>query len=125
MPSILVVADEPWVINDVRSALGEARYTITTADDPRTIAATALASRPDVVLIDFQVGSMGGMAVTRSVRDAFSQTDHDAPPVILLLDRDADGFLAGRSGAAGWVRKPFAAAHLRQVIDEHTASKPT
>jgi len=125
MPSILVVADEPWVLNEVRSALGEARYTITTADDPRTIAAMALASRPDAVVVDFQVGSMGGMAVTRSVRDAFSRTDDAAPPVILLLDRDADGFLAGRSGAAGWVRKPFAAADLRQVIDEHTVSKAT
>ena len=103
MPSILVVADEPWVINDVRSALGESRYTITTAVDPRTIAAAALASRPDAVIVDFQVGSMGGLAVTRSVRDAFSRTDDAAPPVILLLDRDADGFLAGRSGAAGWV----------------------
>ncbi|MBI5156878.1 MAG: response regulator [Acidimicrobiia bacterium] len=121
MPSVLVVADEPWVLDDVRAALGEARYRITAADDPRTIAATALASRPDVVVVDFQVGSMGGMAVTRSVRDAFSRTNDPAPPVILLLDRDADGFLAGRSGAAGWVRKPFAAADLRQVIDEHTA----
>ena len=121
MPSVLVVADESWVIDDVRSALGDARYAVTTADDPRTIAATTLAARPDVVLVDFQVGSMGGMAVTRSVRDAFSRTDDDAPPVILLLDRDADGFLAGRSGAAGWIRKPFAAADLRTVIDEHTA----
>jgi DNA-binding response OmpR family regulator len=40
-----------------------------------------------------------------------------APPVILLLDRDADAFLAGRSGAVAWVRKPFSAHDLRAAVD--------
>ncbi len=117
MSSILLVADEAWVVEDVRAALAEARYTVTAIADPRSVAAAVIENRPDAVLIDFQVGSMGGMAVTRAVRDAFAAGE--APPVILLLDRDADGFLAGRSGAAGWVRKPFGAAELRRVIDEH------
>jgi DNA-binding response OmpR family regulator len=123
--SILVVADEAWVLNDVRAALGEARYTITTTADPRSVAAAVIANRPDAVLVDFQVSSMGGMAVTRSVRDAFARSGGIAPPVILLLDRDADGFLAGRSGAAGWVRKPFGASELRKVIDDHTVAAGT
>jgi CheY-like chemotaxis protein len=120
MPAILVVADQPWVITDVRAALGDTRYSITTSADPRAVAAEALSARPDAVLVDFQVGSMGGMAVTRSIRDAFTGAGETAPPVILLLDRDADAFLAGRSGAAGWVRKPFGADELRRTIAEHT-----
>ena len=123
MSCILLVADAPWVVNDVRAALAEARYTITEIADPRAVSAAVIADRPDAVVVDFQVGSMGGMAVTRSVRDSFAAGE--APPVILLLDRDADGFLAGRSGAAGSVRKPFGAADLRRIIDEHlhTVSK--
>lgn len=118
MVDILVVADEPWILNDVRAALGEARYTIAEISDPRSVADAVASSRPDAVLVDLQVGSMGGMAVTRAVRDAFTGTDHTAPPVILLLDRDADAFLAGRSGAAAWVRKPFSSGDLRKAIDD-------
>ena len=122
MLSVLVVADEPWVINDVRAALADTRYAITTTADPRSVAATTTDTPPDVVLVDLQVGSMGGMAVTRSVRDAFSVGGNAAPPVILLLDRDADTFLAGRSGAAGWVRKPFGSAELRELIERNVAA---
>lgn len=117
MADILVVADEPWVLNDVRAALGDARYSLTEMVDPRTVVATVTADAPDALVVDLQVGSMGGMAVTRAVRDAFAGADTPAPPVILMLDRDADAFLAGRSGATAWVRKPFGAAELRQAID--------
>jgi DNA-binding response OmpR family regulator len=37
-------------------------------------------------------------------------------PVVLLLDRQADTFLAGRSGADAWVTKPFTASALRAAI---------
>src|SRR3990172_4444362 len=109
MSDILVVADEPWVLNDVRAALGEARYKIAETSDPRSVAETVTSDEPDAVLVDLQVGSMGGMAVTRAVRDAFAGSGRAAPPVILLLDRDAHAFLAGRSGAAAWGGKPFSA----------------
>ena len=122
MLSILLVADEPWVINDVRAALADTRYAITATADPRSVAATTADTPCDVVLVDLQVGSMGGMAVTRSVRDAFALAGKAAPPVILLLDRDADAFLAGRSGAAGWVRKPFGSAELRDLLETTTAT---
>jgi CheY-like chemotaxis protein len=118
MADILVVADEPWVLTDVRAALGDSRYTLTESSDPRLAAETVAATRPDAVVVDLQVGSMGGMAVTRAVRHAFIGSDIEAPPVILLLDRDADAFLAGRSGAAAWVRKPFGSFDLRQAIDK-------
>jgi DNA-binding response OmpR family regulator len=118
MPAILVLADEPWVFDQVRSALADDRYSLTEADDPRSVAATVLEEGPDAVIVDLQVGSMGGMAVTRAVRDAFAIRNGTAPPVIMLLDRDADAFLAGRSGAAAWVRKPFGSAQLRKAIDE-------
>lgn len=117
MPAILVVSDANWVLNDVRAALSDARFTIDSIDDPRAVSESISESRPDIVLIDLQVGSMGGMAVTRAIRDQSATSGEDRPSIILLLDRDADGFLAGRSGADGWVRKPFSADSLRTAID--------
>jgi DNA-binding response OmpR family regulator len=117
MADIVVIADAAWVVNDVRAALGEQRYTIHEVGDPRQAVAAVQEHLPRAVVVDLQIGSMGGMAVTRSIRDAFAGAGIGAPPVVLLLDRDADAFLAGRSGAAAWVRKPFSAADLRAAID--------
>lgn len=117
MSNILVVADETWVLNDVRATLTEPRYTLHEVNDPRQATERLGDTNPAVVIVDFQVGSMGGMAVTRAIRDEGAASRGDAPPVILLLDRDADAFLAGRSGAAGWVRKPFSAHDLRAAVD--------
>jgi DNA-binding response OmpR family regulator len=117
MADIVVIADAAWVVNDVRAALGEQRYAIHEVGDPRQAVAAVQEHLPRAVVVDLQIGSMGGMAVTRSIRDAFAGAGIGAPPVVLLLDRDADAFLAGRSGAAAWVRKPFSAADLRAAID--------
>jgi DNA-binding response OmpR family regulator len=115
MPDILVVADEKWVLDDVRAALSEPRFTLREITDPRLV--TEGIGPADAVLIDMQVGSMGGMAVTRAVRNAASVDGTTPPPVVLLLDRDADAFLAGRSGATTWVRKPFSSHELRTALD--------
>ncbi|MEE9297422.1 MAG: response regulator [Acidimicrobiia bacterium] len=117
MADILLVADVSWVASGVHAALSEARFSIKVIDDPRAVAEAVAASRPDVILVDFQVGSMGGMAVTRAVRHAAAADGVRRPTIVLLLDRDADAFLAGRSGADAWVRKPFSTDDLRRTID--------
>jgi len=117
MADILVVSDVPWVVNDVRSALTDARFTVSVEDDPRAAPETARTTGPDAVLVDLQIGSMGGMAVTRAIRDAAATSGLQRPPIVLLLDRDADGFLAGRSGADAWLRKPFTADALRATLE--------
>ena len=117
MADILVVTDVSWVVNDVRSALTDRRFTVATEADPRRAPEVVVESEPDVVLVDLQVGSMGGMAIIRAIRDAAAVEGAYRPPMVLLLDRDADDFLAGRSGADAWIRKPFSAAALRATVD--------
>jgi DNA-binding response OmpR family regulator len=122
MPRVLVVADEPWVRNAVHAALSEAGVALIDHADPETVALTA-ADDIDVVLVDLQVGSMGGMAVTRAMKDA--QPEGRTVPVIMLLDRSADSFLAGRAGAEAWVTKPFDAAELRHAVKSVTVPDAT
>ena len=38
-------------------------------------------------------------------------------PVLILLDREADVFLARRSGADGWLVKPLDALKIRRAVD--------
>lgn len=124
MTRVLVVADSAWARNDVHSALTSPDFDLVDLDDPTAAAKTAAAEDIDVVVADLQVASMGGMAVARSVRETANVAGTSATPVILLLDRSADSFLAGRSGAAGWVTKPFTAQQLRTVVTKALASDP-
>lgn len=114
MARIFVVTDEPWVRNEVHAALSVAGVELVDHSDPATVAVAAIAADADAVVVDLQVGSMGGMAVARSVRNA--EAEERELLVILLLDRRADAFLAGRAGADAWVTKPFTARELRDAV---------
>ena len=114
MPTALVVTDGSWVTNEVRSALSLGSWEIEEITDPTAVVDRLQESRVDAVLVDMQVGSKGGMAVIRAIRQT---TDvFERPRLVLLLDRSADAFLAGRAGADAFVLKPFDAPALREAV---------
>ena len=114
MSKILLVADSASVRNRVHAALTGADVTIIDHADPKSAAATAYAEGVDAVIVDMQVGSMGAMAVSRSVRAAAGE--HEPIPVTILLDRLADSFLAKRAGAKNWVSKDQSPVELRRAV---------
>ncbi len=59
---------------------------------------------------------MGGMAVTLAMHLDASSGLLPPMPVLMLLDRVADVFLARRSGAEGWIVKPLDPLRLRRAV---------
>ncbi len=116
MPKVLLVADATWVRDAVHAALSTGDYVIAEHAVPATVVDAVAAQEPEVAVVDLQVASMGGMAITRAIRDAAAVGTVDEVPVVMLLDRRADAFLARRAGAAAWLAKPFEAAELRAAI---------
>jgi DNA-binding response OmpR family regulator len=114
MNTILLVADTASVTDRVHTALAGADVIIVDHPDPETASETAYASHVDSVIVEMQVGAMGAMAVARAMRAASG--DADSIPVTILLDRHADAFLAGRSGAANWVEKGYTNTELRKAL---------
>ena len=114
---ILVIADEQWARNEVHAALTEPDYTLIDHAEPATAADSVRAEDLDLVVIDLQVGSMGGMAIARDLRQRAAMDGTNEVPVVLLLDRKADSFLAKRAGVAGWVVKPFTANDIRTTVE--------
>ena len=114
MPTAVVVADGSWVTNEVRSALALGEWDIREIADPREVVEQLGEVKTDAVIVDMQVGSMGGMALIRAIRQATDATSR--PRLVLLLDRAADRFLAGRAGADAAVRKPINAQELRTAL---------
>jgi DNA-binding response OmpR family regulator len=75
-----------------------------------------LEEAPDLVVVDMQMGNMGGMAVCLELSLEESYLDVDHIPVLMLLDRRPDVFLARRSGAEGWLVKPLDPFRLRRAV---------
>lgn len=108
---VLLVADSAWVVNQVRAAIGGS-HNIVEITDPHEAEQAAITANAHVVLIDLQVGSMGGMALTRNIKGVALSGEAPDSPIVLLLDRRADVFLAKRSGADAWLIKPFTSQDL-------------
>lgn len=71
---------------------------------------------PDLAIVDLQIGKMGGMATAHELHleEGAGRLGH--VPVLMLLDRRADVFLARRAHAAGWVVKPLDPMRLSRAI---------
>ena len=122
MSRILVVADEPWVRNEVHAALSLPGVELVDHEDPTTAAERALELGADAAVVDLQIDAMGGMAITRTFREM--EAGETSIPVVLLTDRAADGFIAKRAGADGWVTKPIDAHALRAALRRAGAGTP-
>lgn len=113
---MLLVADDVWVKNDVSAAVTDPDTTLETVDDPEEAGDILATRRYDAVIVDMQVKNMGGMALTRYLHDSMTQGDVDRTPVVMLLDRRADVFLAKRAGADAYLIKPITSQQLRSTL---------
>ena len=114
MSKVFLVTDASWVANEVRAGLSLGEWDIDEISDPRLTTSLVMEKRPDAVIVDMQVGSMGGMAVIRGIRGEIDEADR--PRTVLLLDRSADEFIARRAGADACVLKPINAYELRTAL---------
>lgn len=116
MPEILVASDAASVIDEVTAAVGGSGTTVRSVTSGVDVAPAILDKRPDLAVLDLQIGNMGGVAVCLHLRleQGVGRIGH--VPVLLLLDRRADVFLARRSGADGWLIKPLDPIRLRRAV---------
>lgn len=115
MATVLVASDAPSVRRQLASVLAGPDTEVVEATSGPAVVATALESPPDLVIVDMQMGNMGGMAVCLELRLDESYLDVPHIPVLMLLDRRPDVFLARRSGAEGWLVKPLDPLRLRRA----------
>lgn len=120
MHKILLVVDRQNLIDQIHTSLASADVLIVDHPDSDTAAVEAYEQNVDVVLVDMQVGAMGAMAVARDVRAKAGSRDEI--PVTILLDREADSFLAGRSGAKNWILKGAPVSALQAAVAPETTA---
>jgi DNA-binding response OmpR family regulator len=116
MPEVLVVSDSPKVRSEVASVIFDPATSVRELTRGSEVRAAVAETTPDLVVIDQQIGKMGGMATCMDLRLEESGGRLPHVPVLLLLDRRADVFLARRAGADGWVVKPLDSIRLGRAV---------
>jgi len=129
---ILVVDDNRLIVNLLRVNLTAEGYEVLTAADGFQGLATAVAERPDLIILDVMMPEMDGFEVARQVRN---NTLVAHVPIIMLTARSAsDSIVAGLdAGADDYMAKPFeinevlarVKAHLRRSRAERSLNPLT
>ncbi|MDP8953809.1 MAG: response regulator [Actinomycetota bacterium] len=116
MADILVASDAPWVLDEVTAGVGGPEIEVRSVLAGLDVLPAVVERLPDLVVLDLQIGNMGGMAACLNLRleEGAGRVGH--VPVLMLLDRRADVFLARRSGAEGWLIKPLDPIRLRRAV---------
>jgi len=104
MPRILVVDDEPHIVDVVRAYLVREGHEVEVAHDGDAALTRAVANPPDLVILDVMLPRRSGFDVLRELRDTGSRA-----AVIMLTARDdiIDRVAGLELGADDYVTKPF------------------
>ncbi len=105
---VLVVDDEPMVLEVVERYLKREGFAVVTATDGELGLRAFHESRPHLVVLDLMLPKLSGMEVCREIR----RTD-DAPIIMLTARGDEMDRIAGfETGADDYVAKPFSPREL-------------
>jgi DNA-binding response OmpR family regulator len=116
MTTVLIVDDEPHIVELVRVTLEDERVLVLEAHDGATALAQASASQPDLVLLDVNLPDLSGLEVCRRLR-----REHDYAGRIVMLTAAAQHDDVARGLAAGadqYVTKPFSPVRLLCLVED-------
>ncbi len=108
MKTVLVVDDEPKILQIARDYLEHAGMQVQTATDGKTALAAVRTCKPDLVVLDLGLPGMDGLDVTRAIRKESNL------PIIMLTARseESDKLVGLELGADDYVVKPFSPKEL-------------
>ena len=108
MKTILVVDDEPKIVQLVRDYLERAGFRVLTAPNGKTALALVHYKKPDLVILDLGLPEMDGLDVTRTLRK-----DSNVPILMLTArSEETDKLIGLELGADDYITKPFSPKEL-------------
>lgn len=117
MLTILIVDDEPHIVELVRVTLEDERVRVLEAGDGAEALDLARLARPQLVLLDVQLPDLSGLEVCRRLR---REPELAAVRIVMLTAAARPEDLAGglAAGADHYLTKPFSPVRLLSLVDE-------
>ena len=116
MRTILLACDDEAIAAEVDAALVDEDTRLARVTAGHDVIDAVRTVEPDLVLLDMQIGNMGGLAACRHLRLESGAGRIPSQRIVLLLDRAADSLLARQSGADAQLVKPLDALRLQDVV---------
>lgn len=113
--SVMVVDDEPTIVDVISRYLLHAGYEATGAADGYEALRLIRLKRPDLVVLDLMLPGIGGLEVLRRLREC--EPPHAAVILLTAKGEATDRVIGLRRGADDYVVKPFSPAELMARID--------
>jgi len=114
--TILVAAEASWIRDQVQVAFVEPGQRVVEVQRGQDVRNAVGEYEPGIVILDMQIGNMGGIAVALDLRLEEGEGRLPESQILLLLDREADKFLATRADVDGVLVKPIDAGRLRRAV---------
>jgi two-component system phosphate regulon response regulator PhoB len=103
---ILIIDDEPDIVELLDYNLRQAGYTVVNARDGASAIATVRRHRPDLIVLDLMLPDIPGIEVCRRLR---RESASESIPILMLTARteEIDRVVGFEVGADDYVTKPF------------------
>jgi CheY-like chemotaxis protein len=116
-PHVLVVDDEPSVLEEVANALEPAELECQCCTTPEAAIAAAELDPPDLIISDINLGGHSGLAMCEQIKRTPAL---GGVPVMFLSAAQAPDIVrrVHAAGGAYYLRKPFDPEVLRELVDK-------
>jgi len=115
--NVLLATAEDHIFQEISASLSK-NHQIIRVSEGSNVLKTLISTSPVLIILDLQIGNMGGMATSLDLRLEQRAGRIPNQKILMLLDREADEFLGKRSEADCWIIKPIDPLSLSRQVAE-------
>ena len=115
--NVLLATAEDHIFQEISASLSK-NHQIIRVSEGANVLKTLISTSPVLIILDLQIGNMGGMATSLDLRLEQRAGRIPNQKILMLLDREADEFLGKRSEADCWIIKPIDPLSLSRKVAE-------
>lgn len=114
--TILIVEDEPAVVDLLKFLLEKDGYAITVAGDGEEALKQVTATRPDLILLDIMLPKLDGYTVHKQLQA--DEKTANIPTIVLTAKGGMQDLFQLEKNIVAYIEKPFDPKVLREKVNE-------
>ncbi|OGS01922.1 MAG: hypothetical protein A3G41_08895 [Elusimicrobia bacterium RIFCSPLOWO2_12_FULL_59_9] len=122
MARVLIVDDEPAIVELIHDVLEQAGYETYSCDDGQKAWELIQSSRPDLIITDVMLPSMDGYTLQNQI--AQTEATSKIPVIVMSALVPAKTLFRNAKQVVGFMVKPFTGDELVQKVQEALGARP-